>query len=76
MLLYTHDIVFLGTFVNNSSLVTPLDSRDDRMSEVILAIIYVDFHRIIGWKRPLRSSTPTIHPTPPCLLQHIPKCHF
>jgi len=33
-------------------------------------------HRIIGWKRPLRSSSPTIHPTPPCLLNRIPKCHI
>ena len=29
------------------------------------------FHRIIGWKRPLRSLSPTIHPTPPCLLNRI-----
>jgi len=34
------------------------------------------FHRIIGWKRPLRSSSPTINPTPPCLINHIPKCHI
>ena len=33
-------------------------------------------HRIIGWKRPLRSSSPTITPKPPCLLNHILKCHF
>jgi len=33
-------------------------------------------HRIIGWKRPLRSSGPTVNPTPPCLLNHIPKCHI
>ena len=33
-------------------------------------------HRIIGWKRPLRSLSPTIHPTPPFLLQSIPKCHI
>ena len=33
-------------------------------------------HRIIGWKRPLRSSCPTIHPTPPCLTNHILKCHI
>ena len=33
-------------------------------------------HRIIGWKRPLRSSGPTIHPTPPCLLNHVPNCHI
>ena len=32
-------------------------------------------HRIIGWKRPLRSSSPTIRPTTLCLLNHIPKCH-
>jgi len=25
-------------------------------------------HRIIGWKRRLRSSSPTICPTPSCLL--------
>ena len=29
------------------------------------------FHRTLGWKSPLRSSSPTIHPTPPCLLTHI-----
>jgi len=28
----------------------------------------------IVWKRPLRSSSQTISPTPPCLLNHIPKC--
>jgi len=33
-------------------------------------------HRIIGWKRPLRSSSPAIHPTPPFLLNHVPKCHI
>jgi len=32
-------------------------------------------HRIIGWKRPLRSSSPTINPTPPCLLNWVLKCH-
>ena len=30
---------------------------------------------IIVWKRPLISSSPAIHPTPPCLLNHIPKRH-
>jgi len=34
------------------------------------------YRRIIGWKRPLRSSSPTIHPTPPFLLNRIPKCHI
>jgi len=29
-----------------------------------------------GWKRPLRSSSPTIHPAPPCLLNHVPRCHI
>jgi len=33
-------------------------------------------NRIIGWKRALRSSSPTITPTPPCLLNHIPKYHI
>ena len=39
-------------------------------------------HRIIesqnhqGWKRPLRSSSPTINPTPLCLLNHVLKCHI
>jgi len=33
-------------------------------------------HRIIGWKRLLRSSSPTIHPTPPFLLNHILRCHI
>jgi len=28
-----------------------------------------------GWKRPLRSSSPTVNPTPPCLLNHVLKCH-
>jgi len=32
-------------------------------------------HRIIGWQRPLRSPSPTVTPTPPCLLNHVPKCH-
>jgi len=29
-----------------------------------------------GWKRPLRSSSPTVAPTPPCLLNRVLKCHF
>jgi len=29
-----------------------------------------------GWKRPLRPSSPTINPTPPCLLIHVLKCHI
>ena len=33
-------------------------------------------HRIIGWKRPLRSSSPTVTLTPPCLLNHVPRCHI
>ena len=33
-------------------------------------------HRIIGWKRPLRSSSPAVTPTPPCLLNHVSKCHI
>jgi len=33
-------------------------------------------HRITGWNRPLRSSSPTIRPTTPCLLNHTPKCHI
>ena len=38
------------------------------------------FHRILESsrleKRPLRSSSPTANPTPPCLLNHVPKCHI
>jgi len=33
-------------------------------------------YRIMGWKRPLRSSSPAIHSTPLCLLNHTPKCHI
>jgi len=33
-------------------------------------------HGIIGWKRPLTPSRPTIHPTPPCLLNHVLQCHI
>ena len=33
-------------------------------------------HRIIGWKRPLRSLSPTINWTPPCLLNHSLKRHI
>ena len=29
-------------------------------------------HRIIGWKRLLRSSSPTVNPTLPCLLKPNP----
>ena len=32
-------------------------------------------HRIIGWKRPLRSS-PTVNPAPPFLVNHVLKCHI
>jgi len=33
-------------------------------------------HRVTGCKRPPRSSSPTIRPTPPFLLNHILKCHI
>ena len=33
-------------------------------------------HRIIGCKRPLSWPSPTIHPTPPHLLNHVLKCHI
>ena len=33
-------------------------------------------HRIIGWKRPLRSPSPTVTTTPPRLLNHVPRCHI
>jgi len=29
-----------------------------------------------GWERPLRSSSPTANPTPPGLLNHVPKGHI
>ena len=45
------------------------------MGEVV-RVPYRLNHRIIGWKRPLRSSSPTINRTPPCLLNHVPKCHI
>ena len=32
--------------------------------------------RIIDWKRPPSSASPTANPTPPCLLYRIPKCHI
>ena len=35
-----------------------------------------EVRRIIGWKRTVQSSNPTVNPTPPCLLNHIPKCHI
>jgi len=34
------------------------------------------FHRTVGWKRPLRSSSPTIRPTPPCLLIFLRESPF
>lgn len=47
MLVYPHNIVFLGTFVNNSSLVASLDSQDGLMSEMPLAITYISFEPIV-----------------------------
>lgn len=47
MLVYPHNIVFLSTFVNNSSLVAPLDSRDGLMPKMTLAIIYTNFEPAI-----------------------------
>ena len=29
-----------------------------------------------GWKRPLRSSSPAVKPSPPCLLNHVLRCHI
>jgi len=33
-------------------------------------------HGITGGIRPLRSSSPIVNPTPPCLLNHVLKCHI
>jgi len=45
-----------------------------RIFEVITTLFRKDnYHRIRGWKRPLRSSSPTINPTPPCLLKPHPE---
>jgi len=38
-------------------------------------VVKVWGHRIVGWIRPPRSS-PTVTPTPPCLLNPVPKCHI
>jgi len=52
----------------------------------ILALLHPDpsadgqpDHRIIEplrLERPLRSSSPTVTPAPPCLLNHVPRCHI
>ena len=48
----------------------------------LIEVLVSDSHIIIesqnheGWKRPLRSSSPTMNPTPPCLLNHVPKGHI
>ena len=46
-----------------------------KIKPAVLAAFEVMTYRIVGGKRPLRSS-PTIRPTPPCLLNHILKCHI
>jgi len=53
--------------------------KQNNFTEAITAVTRICFHhpcillnhRIIGWKSPLRSSSPTIHPTPPCLLKAL-----
>lgn len=47
MLVYPRNIMFLSTFVNNSSLVAPLDSRDGLMPKMALAIIYMNFEPVV-----------------------------
>lgn len=47
MLVYPHNAVFLCTFVNNCSLVAPLDSRDGQMPKMMLAIICIHFEPIV-----------------------------
>lgn len=44
---HPYNIVFLDTFVNNSSLVALLDSRDGLMPKMTLAIIYINFELIV-----------------------------
>ena len=48
------------------------------MLQFLLPVIKIESenHRIIGWKGPLRSSSPTTNPTPPCLLNPVPKGHI
>ena len=54
----------------------PLVSCFNLSSQSPLALIESQNHRVIDWKRPLRSWSPTVNPTPPCLLNRVPKCHI
>ena len=55
-----------------------VQSRSTKNNGKILHARRLDrrWYRIIVWKRPLRSSSPTIHPITPCLLNHVLKCHI
>jgi len=56
-----------------SNILTPTLSRVAHSRSFNLVWVRKN-HGIISWKRPLRSSSPTVSPTPPCLLNRIPKC--
>ena len=38
--------------------------------------VIIESQKHQGWKRPLISSRPTVNPSPPCLLNHVLKCHI
>ena len=66
----------MRVIVDNDHLIKGNQQFIKNFYEIIIAKLPNQNHRIIGWKRPLRSSSPTVHPTPPCLLNHITKCHI
>ena len=58
---------FLPPSVGRSQ--SPLSIRANRHT-------HIESQNREGWKRPLRSSSPTINPTPPCVLNQVLKCHI
>jgi len=58
--------------LSNGSLLPAINGFTDKSS--LPLVIEPQNHQ--GWKRPLRSSSPTITPTPPCLLNHVPECQI
>ena len=52
-----------------------LSNRAGR-SVVICRVGIIESWNRKDWKRPLRSSSPTVSPSSPCPLNHVPQCHI
>ncbi|NWI67659.1 AFF3 protein, partial [Todus mexicanus] len=74
---YSNDDLTSSSRPNGSSLLPSISSSKKHKGEIQAQPHPGDFNNHLGWKRPLRSSSPTVSPVlpnPP--LNHVPKHHI